>query len=440
MIVNANALHIPLADESVHCCITSPPYWGLRDYGIAGQLGLEATPELYVANMVAVFREVWRVLRDDGTLFINIGDSYYSTNTGVSAGSSPKSTLTGGGGKYRRGSKSEAMFNASNAKWPTAYDTSDKALATTSIKPKDLVGIPWMLAFALRADGWYLRSEIIWHKPNPMPESVTDRPTKAHEQIFLLTKQPRYYYDAEAIRENFADDRMGNSNTKSLRYSEESGRNGDSGLGQPLPYAGRNRRTVWTVATNPFSGAHFATFPPALVQPMVLAGTSAKGVCSECGAPYERIVEKSTGTPDSWNGSKFDDGKNMVVHPTTQRREDAKTESAFPEGTTAKRLAMLRQQARENGGEYVNQTHTVGWQPTCTHDAPTVPAIVLDPFCGSGTTGEVAKSLGRRFIGLDLSIDYLKNLALPRAEGKNTQEAVNALPLFQLCGGSDGNK
>src|SRR5215472_5806675 len=213
---DCRAVLLTLPADSVHCVVTSPPYWGLRDYGIEGQLGLEPTPEEYVERMVAVFHEVRRVLRDDGTCWANMGDTF---------------------------------------------------------SDKQLVGMPWRLAFALQADGWFLRSDIIWAKPNPMPESVTDRPTKAHEYVFLLTKSARYYYDADAVREPWADDRLGGSATRSLRYSELSGRNGDHGLGPPPPFAGRNLRSVWTIATAPYPEAHFATFPPELARRCIVAGS-----------------------------------------------------------------------------------------------------------------------------------------------------------------------
>ena len=249
---------------SAHTCVTSPPYWGLRDYGHKGQLGLETTPEEYVQNMVEVFREVKRVLRDDGTLWLNLGDSYISAGTG---GLSTKpSKMTGGRATQEEGSKRPSK------------------LGIPGLKTKDLVGIPWRVAFALQADGWYLRSDIIWHKPNPMPESVTDRPTKAHEYIFLLTKQPAYYYDHEAIKEDsihYATDPRADKGN--IRYPE--GKRGQQeaaggGGGQEAfvtSNATRNKRSVWTVTTKPFSGAHFATFPPDLIEPCIKAGCPTGG-------------------------------------------------------------------------------------------------------------------------------------------------------------------
>jgi len=235
---------------SVHCCVTSPPYWGLRDYGNDGQIGLEDTPEAYVARLVDVFREVRRVLRDDGSVWLNLGDSYASNPASGGAGQQD-------GGDHQR--------------------TPDRGYQRPqNLKPKDLVGIPWRVAFALQADGWYLRSDIIWHEPNPMPESVTDRPTKAHEYVFLLTKSARYFWDADAVRESWADARAGDSGAKRDTVDRSALRN-DGGRTNAPTTTGRNRRSVWTIATRPFSGAHFAVMPPALVEPCVLAGCPVGG-------------------------------------------------------------------------------------------------------------------------------------------------------------------
>jgi len=229
-------------------CVTSPPYFGLRDYGHEGQIGLEQTPEEYIAAMVEVFRCVKDVLADDGTLWLNIGDSY-----AAQGGAQVQGT------KQAKGSQAGA-WNGETRKPPQG------------IKPKDLIGIPWMLAFALRADGWYLRQDIIWHKPNPMPESVRDRCTKAHEYIFLLSKSERYFFDSEAMREPGVIP----AGTKAAKGSAE--RQAQSGVNARPPeykvYDGmRNRRSVWTVNTRPYKGAHFATFPPALIEPCILAGS-----------------------------------------------------------------------------------------------------------------------------------------------------------------------
>ena len=231
---------------SARTCVTSPPYFGLRDYGEADQIGLEETPDAYVAEMVSVFREVWRVLADDGTLWLNIGDSY--------AG--------GGGGNYNKTGVSQA-----GGQHITNVRNRPEWLENAGMKPKDLMGIPWRVAFALQADGWYLRSDIIWAKPNPMPESVTDRPTKSHEYLFLLTKSPRYYYDHIAIKEPavYAGDDRGSRGDarRGTAMNSMSGVTGET----------KNKRDVWTIATKPFKGAHFAVMPEALVEPCVLAGS-----------------------------------------------------------------------------------------------------------------------------------------------------------------------
>lgn len=225
-------------------CVTSPPYFGLRNYGHDGQIGLEQTPEQYIAAMVEVFRCVWDVLADDGTLWLNIGDSY--------AGASYSNNKNTGGAAMVDGGK-------------------QRHLSGTGCKNKDLIGIPWMLAFALRADGWYLRQEIIWYKPNPMPESVRDRCTKAHEQIFLLTKEPRYYFDNEAIKTPVKQD-WGTRDRKDGKYHNEgTGLQPHSGLEKSYEMA--NKRSVWSVNTRPYKGAHFATFPPELIEPCILAGS-----------------------------------------------------------------------------------------------------------------------------------------------------------------------
>jgi len=282
-----------LPDESIQTCITSPPYFGLRDYGVDGQIGLEETPDAYVQRLVEVFREVKRVLRDDGTLWLNLGDSY--TSNGIKTGKSNNESSTLQGGK-------STQIVASSVKGRFFYDT----------KPKDLIGIPWRVAFALQADGWYLRQDIIWHKPNPMPESVTDRCTKAHEYIFLLSKSQKYYYDHEAIKEEstyglggvdsrparvvrnreYGYDSKENNHPEAYRkntaytFSRNVNERGKPGTEnqhrkdrEPVEYSTtRNKRSVWTVTTKPYSGAHFATFPPDLIEPCVLAGSPENGI------------------------------------------------------------------------------------------------------------------------------------------------------------------
>lgn len=246
-----------LPEQSVNCIVTSPPYFGLRDYGVDGQIGLEQTPEAYVAELVDVFRECRRVLADDGTLWLNLGDSYAANRS------------------YQVPQSKHQAHD---------YGKSNAIRVPVGLKPKDLIGIPWRVAFALQADGWYLRSSIIWHKPNPMPESVRDRPTNAHENIFLFAKQPKYFYDAEAVKEPFQTDpkeryleraRITGRGTQGAANAR--GRDRDKSGGFPPNGNGRNLRNIWTITTKPFKGAHFATFPPDLVEPCVKAGCPAGG-------------------------------------------------------------------------------------------------------------------------------------------------------------------
>jgi len=236
-----------IESESIQCVVTSPPYWGLRDYGIEGQLGLEATPELYVEKMVKVFREVKRVLKNDGTVWLNLGDSY--------------------NGSGKAGNKNSKYYKK-HTEFGKPAKNKDKIGIPTNVKglkPKDLVGIPWRVVFALQADGWGLRQDIIWHKPNPMPESVTDRCTKSHEYIFLLTKSAKYFYDADAIREPVSAVSL-----KRAEYGWDCDRPStkNASLG-----GGRNKRSVWTITTKPFKDAHFAVFPPKIPELCIKAGS-----------------------------------------------------------------------------------------------------------------------------------------------------------------------
>lgn len=249
MIIQGDSLEVlkTLPSESVQCCVTSPPYYALRDYGVDGQIGLEETPEQYIEKLVDVFRDVRRVLKDNGTLWVNIGDSYCGTG------------------------------DKGNCKDPKYYDgrngqSVSRNRVVKGCKPKDLIGIPWMLAFALREDGWYLRQDIIWHKPNPMPESVTDRCTKSHEYIFFLSKSAKYYYDADAIKEPTVthDDNLRDRDATKLNNCP--GRTRMGGLTHN-DYDFRNKRDVWSVSTKPYGGAHFATYPEELILPCILAGS-----------------------------------------------------------------------------------------------------------------------------------------------------------------------
>lgn len=246
-----------LPDKSVNSCVTSPPYWGLRNYNAEGQIGQEPTPEAYVSNIVKVFREVRRVLKENGTLWLNLGDSY--------------ATQGGTGKQGSTGQRADRRFTAEGTSLGGVPD---------GLKPKDLVGIPWRVALALQADGWYLRQDIIWHKPNPMPESVRDRCTKAHEYIFLLTKQEKYYFDYQAMQEPATGRAPGNKNHKyKAQYDADDGEQHrtKAGLLNVEARETRNRRSVWTVGSKPFTETHFATYPPDLIEPCILAGSPAGG-------------------------------------------------------------------------------------------------------------------------------------------------------------------
>jgi DNA modification methylase len=307
MLIRADARRVPLRDACVQCCVTSPPFWGLRSYPDARQIGLEPTPDAYVQSLVQVFREVWRVLKDDGTVWLNLGDSYHGG--GGYAPNAPSNLARALGerngafhGESRHTSLARVKPRRSSGADPNAVRSSDSRAESqaglngpsgsptsapdpVALKPKDLVGIPWRVAFALQADGWYLRSDIIWSKPSPMPESVRDRPTRAHEYIFLLTKADRYYYDANAIAEAATDPESLRGYTRayatdSISDSEDKGYDGHRtrlGLTKQktsgVVYNTRNKRSVWHVATEPYAGAHFATFPQALIEPCILAGS-----------------------------------------------------------------------------------------------------------------------------------------------------------------------
>lgn len=447
-----------LADESVHCCITSPPYWGLRDYGVAGQLGLEPTLGEHIAKMVEVFREVRRVLRKDGTLWLNYGDCYATSVNGRSAADTkslgnddrtfrdkPFSTvgpvLAHNSGDKKRGQNGKECYRPGHEA---------RAVAGGYLKPKDLCGVPWRVALALQEDGWWLRQDIIWSKPNPMPESIKDRCTKAHEYLFLLAKSERYYFDAKAIEEEAAGDpedsrnrwdtkdylipgqkpqkRLGRNpkvagwqegalghghstidhargrkaGNKSHKYvqayeaSDTEEHRTKAGLMQvaDTAYATRNKRSVWEVATSPYPDAHFATFPPALIEPCIKASTSENGCCSSCGEPW---VRETARVDQGWDGSRY--GERAV----------AASGGAVTGGTAKSTLGS-------NNGKLTGKTETIGWSPSCKCDAPVIPGTVLDPFLGSGTTALVADRLGRNCIGIELNADYAA-MARKRIEG-----------------------
>ena len=416
---HADAREIPLPDKSVHCCVTSPPYFSLRDYALGDTgIGLEPTLAEWLASIVAVSREVWRVLRDDGTYWLNLGDSYAGSGKGMNAD-----------GTHSDGEKQASNRGSLNPgkRTPRGPGSGRWGLGDTNVDglpAKNLMGQPWRAAFALQDMGWVLRSAIVWAKPNPMPESVKDRPTTAHEYVFLLSKSTRYFYDGDAIREPLADSSLarisqpsfmrqtggdkdygnGTNPNRSARRALENlaakqrgharPHEGFNDLWDAMPKAeqqsnGANARTVWTIATQGYSGAHFATFPEDLPRRCILAGTSEHGVCGECGAPWRRVVEK-------------------IATGVTRRRERGGI------GTHHKELTGHK----PTSGDFQEgvQTQTVGWQPGCECNTARIPATVLDPFVGSGTTVAVAQSLGRKGIGLDLNPDYLA-IARKRLEG-----------------------
>ena len=467
---------IPLPDKSVHCVVTSPPYWGLRDYGVAGQLGLEKTPEEFIERMVKVFREVWRVLRDDGTCWLNMGDSYAGSGKGVGEDyelSEKQASNTGANflkteKKICGYCKKEFVGNLKQRFCSPECGGQDNTPNSKKhgLKPKDLCGIPWRLAFALQgfavvpfrsfsvwadelkiarelqdweavqivegklrrmdflaglqADGWYLRQDIIWKKPSPMPESVRDRCTKAHEYIFLMTKKPRYWYDAEAIKEEASTEPHAfgyskenlDSRRESIVGSHTKGtQNNPSAQTKVVAENGtRNKRSVWTaddltdfvkwiiethpeidvneyfdiekkdvwtVPTAPYSEAHFATFPPKLIEPCILAGCP-EWVCKKCGEPRRRILSKGGYEPPL-----ADDGERFVDKSR---------------GDKTRKLS---------GAEYnkAPKPETTGWTD-CGCGADFDGGIVLDPFMGSGTVGLVAYQNNRHYIGIELNPEY----------------------------------
>jgi len=329
-----------LPDKSVHICCTSPPYYGgLREYsgapvdwsdGWTGHLGDEPDPDQYIAHLVEVMEEVARVLRPDGTLWLNLADCHASSlQHGISR--------------------------------------------ISGLKPKDLVGTPWRVALALREAGWHLRSDILWHKPSALPESVHNRVTQDHEYIFMLARSEQYFYDAYAVREPAA------SAARSKQGNDEDGS------------AWRNRRSIWTVPTLPYKGDHHSTWPPKLVELMVLAGTSEQGACSSCGAPWMRVVEKGKAVLPSGrdpHGRAYSDKMRMG---RGARRKGVSSRGSAGAGFGRRKQRM------------------VGWAPTCKcRMSHPVPCVVLDPFSGSAATGVAALGLGRDYLGIDLNIGYLK--------------------------------
>jgi DNA modification methylase len=353
---------------SVHCCLTSPPYYGLRDYGVEGQLGLESHPDEYVQRLVEVFREVRRVLRDDGTLWLNLGDSY--------AANRPYQVPQ---------TKWRDVGNHMASRVPAASEGTKRPDGLTlapaipaDCKPKDLLGVPWMVAFALRADGWYLRQEIIWHKTAPMPESVRDRCTRAHEQVLMLSKQPRYAYDADALREEYRRSEDANGGTRRgladggaphIGQQQRHGSNWTLGTGA-------NRRSVWTFGPEPSGVGHFAVMPSKLARDMILAGCPER-VCGKCGAPWERVVERH-------------DRTDRARLRNVGGRTDGYTRGGGP------------------GEGFYSEVVTLGFESSCACNAEPTSGVVLDPFAGAGTAILTALRHGRSAIGIELNPEYVE--------------------------------
>lgn len=378
-----------LAPGSVQCVVTSPPYYGLRSYIADGdplkkfEIGLEPTPELYIEHLVECFREVRRVLRDDGTCWVNLGDSYAGSGKGPSNSVQGEASQIGPSAVKKR---NPVQF--ANGQAPTQWISTPRGL-----KPKDLMMMPFRVAMALQADGWWVRSVIPWLKRNSMPESVTDRPSTSVEYVFLLAKSARYHFDGDAIRVPQMEPWRSNGKPERNNWSVNGQRGSHDTVREYNP-AGRNRRNSdwffesWqglmldeqddplalVVNPQPFTGSHFATFPPKLVEPMVKASTSEKGQCPECGAPWVRLVSRTAERPASINAKAL-------------QTQTGGVETARLNGTA-------------------HRSETTGWRPSCAHTAEAVSQVVLDPFAGAGSTLLVADRVGRNAIGCELKATY----------------------------------
>lgn len=439
---DAVAVTRTLPDACVHCCVTSPPYFGLRAYldddhpDKALEIGSEETPEEYARRMVDVFREVRRVLHPSGTLWLNLGDSFaggggFAPDAPSNVARREKGNHQDGAFGFRvRGQDRQPVGKAHGRKPPTG------------LKNKDLIGIPWLVAFALRADGWYLRQWMPWVKRNPMPESTEDRPGTACETVFLLSREPNYFFDMEAVKRAAA--RPGDTQTfggqKALNAeipeSDPRFRNGKEQWGRTVTTGdeSRNLRSsdLWfdsvgmlladddsgsvlgfDVPTKPYKGAHFAVMPKKLIEPCVLAGTSARGVCPACGEPWVRVVEKDRKATRP--------GRDTKVNATPGNKQDAVGNRTYT-GFNA-RWKDSQEVGNRDPERHCTTTKTLGWKAGCACEAgEPVPAVVFDPFAGSGTVLAVAVDHGRRAIGIDLDAD---NAALVAARMRATNP-----PLF----------
>jgi DNA modification methylase len=393
-----------LPDNSVHCVVTSPPYYGLRNYKVEGQIGLEETPQQYVDKMVEVFREVRRVLREDGVCWLNLGDSYVSKPYKAD---NPHSFQTASSGDQVQQAPNGLLANRQSR------------LKEAGIKVTDLLMIPARVALALQADGWYLRGSYPWIKRNGMPESVKSRPSQTIESIFMLTKSSRYFYDAEAVKKPLAASsvpRLKQDIANQVGTERANGGAKTNGNFKAVVdiVSGRTRRSsdwffeswqgmlqdeegdpvAFVVNTKPYRGAHFATFPMDLVRPMILASTSERGCCAECGAPLERVVVKGPPCPEP-------------EHRHPEKRLEPGQAGNASAGNMGFRASKL---SGKEMGEWkaAHPDETVDWQPTCDHPSPTtIPCTVLDPFGGSGTTAQVALELGCNAIVRELNAEYI---------------------------------
>lgn len=394
-----------LPDKSVHLIVTSPPYYAMRDYGVSGQIGLEKTPSLFIAKLVKIFRECRRVLRDDGVMYVNIGDTYH-VRKGQAGG---QDVMQPARAHFRKNRPSDARI--------------------PGLKPKDLIGIPWMLAIALREDGWYLRQELIWEKPNVMPGSAQDRFCTNHEQIFLFTKSRHYFFDLIPSQEKattkwagppvagFASDgkhhqidhtlfRAKRAKGKGLK-SEKIREHMDDAGGRYCPQM-RNKRTVWRISTQKSKIPHFAMFPTKLIVPMVLSALSERGCCRKCGRPAQRIIRK-------------------LRVPT---RPGLKTKLSIDRSTGQELPLNGKPWAAAEVGNRDPKRHitvyeTIGWK-TCDCAAGFQGCVLMDPFVGTGTSIKVAVELGHRAIGCDLNADYVRYL-----QGRMAGTTIGALPEIQ---------